>query len=402
MQCGSPWMVASCSPHALQPCCSRRACSGGGWGRRIASLRTSLCLHRCASCTVLPQNNGPCVELVPTDRYLASLAGQLAPMHACDLPHAPACSCLGGSVELEASVHLLGPDLQHEARAIFPDAPAEGQASPAPAACACSTIQAAALCLSPQPSCSAASACLSCVADPASASAADPAIQPALPHLSAPTSWLTTCRPNLQRRPRWPPLLSSARPAAARLPDVPVCGRRAQPGARQERSHPGAGGFGDGPHAGLLSSLAGGGGVSSPRTAPLAVPLRRLLWCDRRASRCTFGRLPAPQASAALRRLRGSCLAPAARPSVRGLRPPPWPRAELRAAGHWCDCIDPRTGLALHGSQGARWSEVAGAPNAARASWRDCSPARQRLCFRRPAARVFAHACTHMPPLKPA
>ncbi|KAL4860116.1 ATP-binding cassette sub-family D member 4 [Chlorella vulgaris] len=35
-------------------------------------------------------------------------------------------SCLGGSVELEVSTHRLGPDLQHEAGAIFPDAPANG------------------------------------------------------------------------------------------------------------------------------------------------------------------------------------------------------------------------------------------------------------------------------------
>lgn len=118
-------------------------------------------------------------------------------------------SCLGGSVELEASVHLLGPDLQHEARAIFPDAPAEGQLL------ACLTFQFAA------------------------------------------------------------------------------------------------------------------GGLS-------LAPDRSAATLERAASE--------------MDRMLGSFLR--------------WQAAvgaELRAAGHWCDCIDPRTGLALHGSQGARWSEVAAA-----------------------------------------
>ena len=35
--------------------------------------------------------------------------------------------------------------------------------------------------------------------------------------------------------------------------------------------------------------------------------------------------------------------------------------AALAAAGRWCDAVDPRSGTALHGRRGARWSEVAGA-----------------------------------------
>ncbi|KAL4434207.1 hypothetical protein ABPG75_000648 [Micractinium tetrahymenae] len=53
---------------------------------------------------------------------------ELQPSHFASMLEPPRMlSCLRGSVALEASVHLLGPDLQHEARAIFPDAPAEGQ-----------------------------------------------------------------------------------------------------------------------------------------------------------------------------------------------------------------------------------------------------------------------------------
>jgi hypothetical protein len=36
-------------------------------------------------------------------------------------------------------------------------------------------------------------------------------------------------------------------------------------------------------------------------------------------------------------------------------------RGALAARGCWCDAVDPRTGMALRGARGARWSEVAGA-----------------------------------------
>lgn len=53
---------------------------------------------------------------------------ELQPSRLASLLHPPRMlSCLGGSVQLEASVHRLGPDLEHEARAICADAPASGQ-----------------------------------------------------------------------------------------------------------------------------------------------------------------------------------------------------------------------------------------------------------------------------------
>jgi hypothetical protein len=105
--CGCRWMAtaASFSPPSLLPCCSRHSCRGApAWSELSAChlLLPEQCQQACAAVIY---------------RYR------------CICPPAclPACSCLGGSVQLEASVHLLGGDLQQEARGIFPDAPTAGQ-----------------------------------------------------------------------------------------------------------------------------------------------------------------------------------------------------------------------------------------------------------------------------------
>ncbi len=99
-------------------------------------------------------------------------------------------------------------------------------------------------------------------------------------------------------------------------------------------------------------------------------------WPAQEATRCTdppTGHLPSRQAGhlqgAWVARLSLALLAP---PSV--LQAHSSPRDALRAAGHWCDSIDPRTGLALHGSRGGRWSEIAGAAATAHASWQHNAP----------------------------
>lgn len=98
------------------------------WARRTHARM--LCLHHCFC------HERHCCARAEAARELPQKPFRTATMHAADLPSATSlgvqpCSCLGGAVELEASVHRLGPDLVHEARAIFSDAPASGEVSPA-------------------------------------------------------------------------------------------------------------------------------------------------------------------------------------------------------------------------------------------------------------------------------
>ena len=177
-------------------------------------------------------------------------------------------------------MHQLGPDLLHEARAIFPGGPTTGQVHLAAAACTAWCpgwlLIAGALHLSPPP----------------------PPPSPRAPH----RAWL---------------------PADPGVHHVPVCRGRPEPGARQQQRHAAGGGGGDGPHAGCLSALGGRRQVRLPAAAGV------------------LGHAACRDTLRAVATLAG--------------------RESLALHGHWCNAVDPRTGMALHGARGARWGEVAAA-----------------------------------------
>lgn len=83
-----------------------------------------------------------------------------------------------------------------------------------------------------------------------------------------------------------PPLLPTSEgfpclanpPADPGMHHLPVCGRRPEPGSRQQQRHAGAGGGRDGPNVGRLPALAGGSQVNegwAPVSGWLAAPAAR-------------------------------------------------------------------------------------------------------------------------------